>query len=160
VIHGNLTVQKSFLKAVRDVFDVLKGRWRLVREITPGGKMMGKAVFTECDKGVLDYIETGKLTLENGEVLDFSKAYQYRLNATGDIDIYFADGVTKGVLFQTLKMNDSGQAQAKHFCDPDHYQSRYNFEALPDRINITHKVTGPKKDYISTTSLTRCGAKE
>ena len=154
--RGNLIVRKSFLKTVVDVFEALEGEWNLSRNIVPGGQMSGRGVFKRTGDNKLEYNEVGILTLDNGHVLQAQKRYDYFLKDEGKIEIYFADGVTSGELFQTLVFNEEGMAKAEHFCNPDHYKSEYDFSGLPEVIKINHEVTGAKKDYVSETTLTQC----
>ena len=138
-----------------DFFDGLEGSWILSRCIMPGGEMKGQAEFKREGKDKLKYYESGSLTLVNGQISSFEKRYDYVLTDDDEVKIYFADGVTKGTLFQILVLDGSKTIEAEHFCEPDNYVSEYNFSQLPDRIKISHKVPGQKKEYESKTTLTR-----
>jgi hypothetical protein len=143
------------LASVIEVFDELEGEWIISRCIIPGGQMSGHGVFEKNNDNELKYQEIGVLTLDNGQVLKSQKQYNYVLTDEGKIEIYFADGVTSGMHFQTLICDRNGVAQAKHYCDPDIYKSHYDFSKLSAEIKIIHDALGPKKKYRSTTILTR-----
>ncbi|MEM6811941.1 MAG: DUF6314 family protein [Pseudomonadota bacterium] len=128
------------------IFQSLEGRWNLDRQITPHGHFSGEAVFSKIDDTSLAYSETGQLSLDSGDTLnDVSKRYIFSLKDEG-ISVYFDDGPDKGKLFHTLNFDQSGTAEADHFCKPDTYHSRYQFHSDVSFV-ITHDVSGPYKDY-------------
>jgi len=141
------------IKTPEMIFKALLGQWTVHRQITPGGVFEGQAKFTSLSNSRALYEESGTLTLDHGAVLEPSKRYEWRLEG-GGIAIYFADGETKGELFHILNFEQRDKARAHHLCGVDIYQSAYQFN-LPNKLSITHHVSGPQKDYISLTQLTR-----
>lgn len=138
-----------------NIFQNLEGVWQIERTITPGGALVGQAEFKSFSQSQFHYYEQGRLTLEDGKVLeDVSRSYDYRLEG-GVIKIYYADGVDNGKLFQELEFISDSKAFAKHLCGDDLYKSEYEFH-LPKSFAIRHEVKGPKKDYISETKYSKC----
>jgi hypothetical protein len=135
-----------------NIFRMLQGAWAFDRQVTPGGAMIGRAVFNQAGVGVYDYDEAGKWALDDGTLGEFSRRYSYRL-IDDQIHVYYADGVDNGKLFHVLDVTDERVAQAEHLCGQDLYKSKYEFD-LPNNFKITHAVKGPKKDYVSVTHFT------
>ena len=137
------------------VFDRLKGRWRLERDISsPAARVTGEAVFTrENSAPLFRYREEGMLTLlPNGAQTPVYRTYIYKME-NGGIAVYFADGPHAGQIFQHLRMENDLTATAHHRCIADDYNSLYQFDR--EGFTITHHVKGPQKDYISTSQFTR-----
>jgi hypothetical protein len=136
------------------VFKNLEGGWQLERVIAPGGVIVGLAEFKPLSKSQYYYKEQGRLTLDDGRLIeDVSRAYDYRLESDV-IKIYYADGPDNGKLFQTLEFSGETKAIAEHLCGDDLYKSEYEFY-LPESFTIRHQVKGPKKDYISETKYSK-----
>ena len=146
-----MSIESSQVQII-DLFNSLKGEWILHRQITPGGVMSGKAVFLPQDEHSYLYEEEGQLQLDNGVMTDFLRRYIYRL-IDDDIHVYYADGLQNGQLFHKLDFQNETFATAEHSCPPDFYVSEYLF--ADGCFKVTHRVRGPKKDYVSLTDFTR-----
>jgi Family of unknown function (DUF6314) len=138
------------LHSAKDVFSALAGTWELSRAIGEW-KFRGRAVFCCQSDNELRYEENGVLSKEGNADISAFRRYIYRYEA-GHIVIYFDEHPER--VFQVLDprrtQNGSWEAQAEHFCTPDHYASRYSFGV--DTIVITHVVEGPRKNYEMVTN--------
>ncbi|MCH2075455.1 MAG: DUF6314 family protein [Rhodobacteraceae bacterium] len=116
--------------------------WLLKREIThsdqPPGKFEGLARITRR----WTYLEWGNLEVRGR---DFTAGRRYWWKPMdGGFDIHFEDGKP----FHELHFN---APSARHYCDPDIYDVRYDFSDWP-KWRSTWDVQGPRKSY-SMTSL-------
>jgi len=144
--------------AVSTVFERLPGLWDLDRTISGGGTMLGKAEFSARTPGVLHYLETGELSLNSGYVGKVHREYFYCLEED-HIHVSFADAAPGERTFLRLRPGaaDLGgdlQAHDTHYCGNDVYEASYSFESAR-RIVVAIQVTGPEKDYVIRTVLTR-----
>ena len=140
---------------LEDVFQTLQGKWRIDRQIVPGGMFSGDAVFMLVSKTRYDYRERGTLTTDQGDVIsDVLRAYSYEMHGD-DICVFYADGGDSGKLFHKISLDCHSCAQAEHLCKDDLYISRYDFSEMPKFFTLEHIVTGPKKDYVSKSFFTR-----
>jgi len=131
---------------VNEIFENWLGKWALTRKIDPHGSFAGQAVFSRVDDNTILYQETGELTLVEGHVLDdVQKRYIYKLEENA-IVVYFDDGPDKGKLFHRLKFDANGMAEAHHNCPPDKYYTKMRITSGCE-FEITHDVSGPRKDY-------------
>lgn len=136
----------------QDLFKNLEASWHVDRTIKPGGVMIGQVEFKPASETEYHYTEQGTLTTDASDVIeDVTRAYTYKFE-NDTIQIYYADGPDKDRLFQTLEFIEKNKAIAEHLCGDDLYQSEYEFD-LPHGFKITHRVTGPKKDYVSVTNF-------
>lgn len=150
------------------MFKNLEGDWVLNREIynIKTGKTelaKGNAVFCGIQNlhnsnRVLEYQETGMLKLTDiKKPLKFSKSYTYKCS-DDEIKIYFNDGVSKGKLFQKLKIPNSKTQRllvgAKHVCNLDTYRGEYCFTSS-EEFKITFNVEGPHKKFKIVTTYRR-----
>ncbi|HET7015522.1 MAG TPA: DUF6314 family protein [Streptosporangiaceae bacterium] len=146
--------------AVTTVFERLPGRWDLDRTISGGGTVLGQAEFSARMPGVLRYRETGSLSLSSGYVGKVYREYFYCLEED-HIHVSFADAAPGERSFLRLRpvAGDLGgelRAGDTHHCGSDVYEATFSFESAR-RILTTIQVTGPKKDYLIRTVLTRQG---
>jgi hypothetical protein len=118
------------------------GRWRVAREIAdargPDGQFAGAAVFAPAPGG-LAYHETGTLTL-GGQRFEAARRYLWTEPAPGELLVLFPDGRP----FHALTL--APRATAAHDCPPDDYRLAFDFTGWPV-WQVTHRVTGPRKDY-------------
>ncbi|SER97233.1 hypothetical protein SAMN04490244_104220 [Tranquillimonas rosea] len=126
------------------------GRWRLTRRIEDRAAgtvatFAGRADFTPDGAG-LRYDEWGTLSMPGRAPMRAERRYLWRADPQG-IAVLFADGRPFHVF------DPAGAATARHPCDPDIYDVRYDFAAWPAWQAVWH-VTGPRKDY-TLTSLYR-----
>ncbi|MEM9343018.1 MAG: DUF6314 family protein [Pseudomonadota bacterium] len=120
-----------------------EGTWDLSRRITgPDGaetaRLEGTAAFLANGLG-LKLTETGVLTT-GGASVEASRTYFWRPGPDG-IEVLFDDGSP----FHTI----GALPDVHHDCAPDTYHGTYDFSDWP-RWSLTWRVTGPRKDYIST----------
>jgi hypothetical protein len=137
----------------RRVLEMLRGHWTIARRITPGRHFTGTASFTALAADSLLYRENGRLLLDNRTELDGENHYVYALR-NGDIEISFADGLSKGKRFIAISLPvDHSKAFPfvsvdRHMCRLDTYEATFRMHD-PDMFSMTYAVSGPKKDYIS-----------
>ena len=119
--------------------------------------MAGRATITLVEEGTALYEETAQVTLANGQTLNGQQRYLYQRSPhpVNGFDILF-DRTHQ--LFQSLKFSSSGNgrltARASHLCNADSYFSEYELVG-EDRFDVQHKVRGPQKDYVVSTSYLR-----
>lgn len=128
----------------------LSGEWRLTRVIEDAraGERLtleGRAVFRRKDEGWI-YEETGRLSAPGRPTLEATRTYLYR-DLPGGAEVLFADGRP----FHRFHWADAG---ARHWCDPDTYDVRYDFAAWP-RWRAEWRVSGPRKDYVLVSDYER-----
>jgi len=136
------------------VFDHLEGRWRLDRTIPGQATMRGEAEFRRLPNGRLAYREQGRVELANGQAFDGHRDYVFA-HSDGGFSVYFAEAPPR--LFHRIALAREGDAlegSAGHLCAADQYHSRYRFLA-DGRFVVEHRVSGPRKDYLSRTVFTR-----
>ncbi len=129
-----------------------EGQWRIARRIEDAwggstGLFDGVARFTPDGVG-LSYRETGELRLPFEGVLAASRSYLWRRDGDG-IGVYFTDGRW----FHRIA-GKGRVARDWHDCMPDTYEVTYNFTRWPE-WRVIWKVTGPRKDYVAISDLTR-----
>ena len=127
-----------------------EGDWVLERSIADrrgaDAQFRGQAYFVP-DGAVLRYREIG--TLEMGETaFEAEQSHLWRLDGSR-FRISFADGRP----FHDFEAGIE-QPQARHDCPPDLYLVRYDFSAWPE-WTAEWTVTGPRKDYLSTSRYVR-----
>ncbi len=133
--------------------DDFLGRWALERRISDhhsgqDGQMTGEAVFTTQGADRLIYDETGTLTLAGGTAFTATRRYLWQFGES-QIAVFFADGRP----FHTF-VPAGHAAGTDHPCGDDFYTVRYDFTCWPD-WQAVWTVTGPRKDYVSTSRYAR-----
>lgn len=128
----------------------LAGKWwlnRVIEDARAGetGQLTGTASFADQGEYWL-YAETGTLVLPGREPLAASREYRFFDNPDG-AEVCFADGRP----FHAIRWD---QPEAVHECPPDLYRVRYDFTGFP-RWQAVWQVTGPRKDYIMTSTYSR-----
>jgi hypothetical protein len=145
------------------LYNRLKGYWLFQRMITDHALSVtitadGTADFhpDKTQSHILHYTEQGQMTLPGqNDPQDFSRCYDY-LFYPDKIEILFADGISVGQLFQTLKITDTEKikiSEDSHLCGADLYKGIYDF-TLEDRFSIIYHVIGPRKNYTMETVYT------
>jgi hypothetical protein len=138
----------------KDLIQVLAGEWRYSRTITGGLYAGGTVNFEKIGPGRLRYNETGMLQLEDGHQLAASRSYLFELSDR-KLAVLFDEKPPR--LFHELSLTGSLktglEGRGEHLCGPDFYRSEYVFRS--DAVIIRHAARGPRKDYVSTTNLTR-----
>jgi len=110
------------------------------------GKFMGTAAFTQQNSELL-YNETGELTL-GATSMQATRSYLWAFDGLS-VRVAYQDGSP----FHDFEL-DGSKAQAKHLCGQDIYYATYDFY-LPDHWQVVWTVTGPRKDYTSTSAYRR-----
>ncbi|MDF1620017.1 DUF6314 family protein [Pseudothioclava nitratireducens] len=126
-----------------------EGLWLVSRVIrpkdAPEGRFEGQARFTR-DGACLRYFEEGELTLPGSGPMHAERAYLWRRGGKGII-VDFADG-------RAFHSFDPAVPEATHWCDPDDYAVRYEFDRWPE-WRAEWRVKGPRKDYVMVTDYRR-----
>ncbi len=128
----------------------LAGDWVLSRTIddrygSTTMAMEGTAAFTRDGEDWF-YRESGTLTPQNGSAMQAERTYIFRETPGGAL-VLFRDGSP----FHLIRWSDP---VATHFCEPDTYRVAYDIDQWPQWTSCW-TVTGPRKDYVSTTVYTR-----
>lgn len=129
-----------------------RGIWVLSRQIKDvkygqDGRMTGEARFDTIGAGLI-YCETGTLSLASGAAMQAERRYLWDADATGVV-VRFADEKP----FHRFDLTDTAQGTS-HLCGDDWYNVFYDFSHWP-AWSATWIVTGPRKDYTSTTHYQR-----
>ena len=125
-----------------------EGSWRIARRIDDRragvtGTFDGRADFVPDGQG-LTVTETGLMRYGDGPALEGRRVYLWRPDPPHRIAVHFDDGR----FFHAI---DIGSApEATHHCAPDLYRVAYDFSRWP-LWRAVWTVTGPRKDYTSTT---------
>ena len=147
------------MRTVISTLEFLAGGWRAERVIEDfhsgtAGAFTGTASFTAlgdaAHPGALGYREHGQLVYgrHRGPA---SRSLLYLPAADGSVAVRFADGRP----FYALDLRP-GIWQADHPCGMDGYHVTVQLLG-PDAYTEQWRVTGPGKDYLMTTTLTRLG---
>ena len=128
------------------------GIWSMSRQIIDAkygqdGDLTGEAAFTANGAGLL-YQETGTLTLKTGAKLQATRSYLWDADGAG-IVVRFADRKP----FHRFDLTPTAQGTS-HLCGADWYNVTYDFARWP-AWSATWAVTGPRKNYTSTTHYNR-----
>ncbi len=133
-----------------------EGCWLLHRTIhdrlqgSEGG-LKGQAILSSEGSSTLNYEETGTLRLGIGPAMIASRRYRWAF--VGDVvSVTFEDGMP------FHKFVPQGQvAGTDHPCGGDHYTVSYDFMTWP-KWQAIWTVSGPRKNYVSTSIYTRADA--
>jgi hypothetical protein len=122
------------------------GIWRLERQIThqngPPAEFLGRAEWQPAPGG-MQYFEQGKLSIAGHPPVQAERRYFWH----DDLRVDFSDG---RFFHQVPAMGGT----ARHWCDPDMYDVRYDFSGWP-RFEVTWQVAGPAKEYTMVSRYTR-----
>lgn len=129
------------------------GEWVLHRTIKDNlhgqnGTLAGQTVFTRTDASHLIYDEEGTLTLQSGVSLAASRRYLWAFE-----DEAVAVSFDEGRPFHQF-VPSGHAAGTDHPCGEDFYTVRYDFTDWPRWVAVW-TVTGPRKDYVSTSVYLR-----
>lgn len=156
---------------LNELFKQLEGLWSISRKVR--GPELEVTVIGDCYFHQPSKINSQLLSLENGELIiknkedgdliaNISKIYKYELGNTG-ISVYYLTSEKEYQLLHTLKFepiqwnnNTYKYTTTAYLCGKDTYSTEYTFYSNMDRFEIKHIVKGPVKDYVSTTTFTRC----
>lgn len=138
------------------LFESLRGTWKLQRHLGVQGHMQGIAHFQPCGEGTLHYQETGKVIMNHGKVFAAHREYAYVYDQH-TIAVYFwnvaqqrPDRLLHKLQFHTIQIaNPLLVATGTHKCVNDIYQAHYLF-VDPQQFRLAYRVQGPRKDYMLT----------
>ncbi len=135
--------------------DDFLGGWALRRQITDhltgqDSHLSGEAQFTNAGTQALAYHESGTLVLSNGAQIAATRDYLWAFTSDR-VDVQFADGKP----FHSF-IPAGHAAGSDHPCGADFYTVRYDFTKWP-RWTAVWTVTGPRKDYVSTSEYAPLG---
>ena len=133
--------------------DDFAGAWTLERDITDrhlgqDGRFRGTADLRADGASILRYAETGQMQLGRGPAMTATRSYNWQFTDAG-VFVTFADGAA----FHSFIPTGIG-AGTDHPCGDDFYQVKYDFTKWPE-WSATWSVSGPRKDYTSTSRYTR-----
>jgi hypothetical protein len=139
---------------VNDMVPFLEGSWRLERVIDPTATMIGRAIFQPKKHNMLHYSEEGTLRLHSGQNFEARREYIYRFNESG-FELLYAEPPFSKIYNIALRVSDHIiKGYDNHVCGSDHYNGEFEFN-MSGTVRIINRVAGPRKNYISTTILSR-----
>lgn len=139
------------------------GRWRIARRIKdalgPDAQFDGEANFA-WEGAALVLTEAGQMRI-GAQSFAATRRYRWRQGAGRMIDVLFDDGR----YFHSFDAEMPAPV-AHHDCPPDLYDVGYDFTALREAAgqiapaaapqwHARWRVTGPRKDYVMTSTYTR-----
>lgn len=129
------------------------GEWSLRRAIDDRladqlGTFEGIAKFVAGGEGSLKYLETGSLRLGQGPLMTATREYDWDFGAE-EVTVTFPDGRP----FHSFKPTGKSSG-TDHPCGDDYYKVAYDFSDWP-KWTAQWTVSGPRKDYTSTTHYLR-----
>ena len=135
------------------LFNNLRGVWKLERHLGEQGHMQGTARFQIHGPNLLFYQEKGNITLKRHKVIPASCTYAYVYNR-GNIAIHFWDWKRKepAGLLHTLQFHRPPtthlmlMATGTYACINDVYKAHYTFISYKF-FQLIYQVQGPSKDY-------------
>ena len=131
------------------------GTWslcRVVRDALTGGTahLDGTVSITPKGQGAV-WQEVGQLHLPGMPPMEARRTYLWSEVAPGEITVSFDNGSPfHRILLRAPFASDS------HHCAPDHYKAAYAFADWP-KWSVTWHVKGPRKDYVSESTLVPAG---
>ncbi|WP_171027589.1 DUF6314 family protein [Pseudarthrobacter sp. NamE2] len=133
------------------------GRWTVERDLLDRGDgtrgtFSGVVLLIPDDDGGLALREEGTMRWPS---FTGPATREYLLRPSGQpdaLDVFFPDGRPFHRMSFAAEVN-----RDNHWCDPDTYRVAYTCEG-PDRFSYSWDVTGPRKDLLLTSRLTRTTA--
>lgn len=133
----------------------LLGMWRIDRPIVdalgPDAHFTGNIIIRQTE-GTLDTLtlaESGYLKIGDQSPVPANRAYSWVFHSPTFVEAFFLDGRP----FHNIDLA-TANPKALHECPPDTYRVAYDFR-MPDEWRSTWTVTGPRKDYVMTSTMTR-----
>ncbi|MFC3300193.1 hypothetical protein FJV46_02810 [Arthrobacter agilis] len=138
---------------ITDPLGFLAGSWTAQRRLLDraagvAGTFAGTTTFTPDHEEGLQWAEQGTVRWPSFEG-PASRSYRVLRTTGAAIEVRFEDGRVLCCLDLT-----TGGARDEHACDPDTYRVDFAVRSS-DRIEYCWDVTGPAKDFLLTTTLTR-----
>ena len=133
------------------LYDTLRGNWNINRVIedrrsAQSGQFTGIATFSGSGSTLL-YAEDGTLSLADNE-MRATRRYKWMIEGDAVTVTYTDDSP-----FHAFRINGP-TATADHQCGDDFYYAKYSFY-FPQEWQVVWTVSGPRKDYTSTTLYSR-----
>ncbi len=129
------------------------GQWQVHRQIADrisgqDSVFQGICTFYAMERDRLDYVEAGKIRIGGGPQMTANRRYQWHFEADR-VDVRFGGGAAFHQFVPAGRVQGSD-----HPCGDDHYRVHYDFVGWPV-WQAVWTVTGPRKDYTSTSIFTR-----
>ncbi len=140
----------------KKIFQNLQGRWQLSRDISGShiAHVTGTAVFEKTlNPYELKYSEEVTIVLAEGKKLNGHQRYIYRLENDNQLNVYFNESERLFHSVECISLKNGVEHKASHYCQPDTYITSYVWGV--SSFQIEHRVSGPKKDYISRTTYNK-----
>ena len=141
--------------SVPNLWAFLRGEWTLQRTIhdartASAGPLIveGRVSFADTLDGSFTFTEKGTLR-QNGAAMPVEQGYVFRRVNDYTASVHFRDGRH----FHDLDLR-TGECSVVHACEKDTYEGYYGARTL-DCLSVRWRVTGPEKNYVSETVLTR-----
>lgn len=133
--------------AFEHIFTALAGEWRLDKRFSDGARFCGAARFLAVGATALRLEEEGELSLAAGDSLRAFRQWDWALEEGRVLAIRYPPENGGGVYhrFEPQFADGEWTGAASHLCAPDTYEAGYIFRH--EFIGVTHRITGPKKDY-------------
>lgn len=152
-VHPRLTTPIARAE-IRSVFNTLNGAWTFVRHIAGQATLEGSARFTAIGPQTRGYEEEACVRMVKGSTHRAWQRYVY-VCTPGGFEVWFAQQPQRRFHAIDLHRNrDHWVGEATHMCGGDSYDSCYRFAADGHSFELRHVVSGPRKDYISTSAYT------
>ncbi len=128
------------------------GVWRVDRQIADHKadrqvSFSGNVDFVSDEAGLFCE-ERGLLNMGQGPLVEALRRYYWRSKLRGQVDVFFDTWEP----FHSFMLTPT--SDAVYNCKPDIYKVRYDFTRWP-KWQAVWTVTGPRKDYVSTSSYRR-----
>lgn len=151
-------------KSSTDIFNDLKGSWKINRIITNNLNKSEKfdviglveIKTTLKNSNILNYEESVIITWGKNQTQDARKKYQFVLK-NGVIEQHDHAPSKNKDYFQkmySLNIDENHKATGTYICNQDIYIAFFNFSD-PHKFSIEYKATGPNKDFSTHTIFTR-----
>jgi hypothetical protein len=138
-------------------FDRLPGRWNICRTIDRDASLEGFATIEAIATDRLAYHEEGILRLPGAAPISAHRSYVYERRPSGFAILFDEVPVRLFQEFQlTARADDELSAVSRHVCGDDFYETTCIVHEKA--FWLIHRVTGPRKAYVSTTRYEPCAA--
>lgn len=139
--------------SLKDIFNIIPGKWKLTRNIKDIAYAEGCAYFTLKYKDTINYfeeVEVKYFAFNSSNIISKTKArrnYIFEFNLTNNIIYqYFADNQLYTKLKPEMAKDKTLKYSGKHLCSNDEYYNIYEF-VDQNNFKVLNQVKGPHKDY-------------
>ncbi|MFC7396430.1 DUF6314 family protein [Chelatococcus sp. GCM10030263] len=153
-----MTEHPAFRADLRHAFfDRLPGSWNVYRTIDRDASLDGVATIAAIARDRLSYREEGVLRLPGAAPISAHRSYVYERRPNG-FAILFDEVPVRPFQAFTLTARPDGalSAVSRHLCGDDLYETTCVVQE--NAFWLIHRVTGPRKAYVSTTRYAPCAA--